>query len=128
MDDPDTGEVYSTLSHMRHFVHSQHPGGKHFLTRPQQNNADYSTNVRTTDPAHFRPKATLSMNSDESQSVLIIGYSAGAPNGQRTSDIQVRDTDGGISLSGGPLGATSEEPELLPPEYLSIPRRRHDSD
>ena len=121
MRDPDTGKVYSTLSHMRHFVHSQHPGGKHFLTRPQQNNADYSTNVPPTDPAHFRPKATLSTNSDDSQSVLIIG------NGQRTSDIQVRDTDGGISLAGGPLGATSEEPELLPPEYLSIPRRRHDS-
>ena len=98
------------------------------MTGPQQNNADYSTNVQPTDPARFRPKATLSMNSDDSQSVLIISYSAGALDGQRTSRIQVRDTDGGgISLAGGPLGATSEEPDLLPPEYLSIPRRRHGS-
>ena len=84
---------------------------------PQENGATHSASANTP-----------GTNSTLRESVLIIGNgnAAEVPNSQRTtsSRTQARETDGGITLAGGPFDAASQEPGPLPPEYGSIPRHQ----
>ena len=138
MDGPDTGEFHSAPFHMRHFVESQLLEGKLFMTRrpvismfneavPRANGSACSADTQATDSTYLQPQAIPSTDSTGRQSVCVSGDGVGVLDNRRTSGDQVYDTDGGITLAGGPLNIAREKPGLLPPEYSSLPGHHHDS-